>query len=444
MIKSLFAIFVLTVIFCGMAQGEDIDTSKPLSLQRCIQIALERASNIKASDLQLKSAKLDREDARSEYFPSVTIDGQYQFSDRVDLGWDEKNYDSNISAEYTIWDHGRRKTSYEQSKINEKSAQSDYIKTKQELIFELTQAYYNLLQAEKLVEVDEMLIEISKTNLRKVEAFQSEGIAIPADIAAAKVQLGNDELTLIKDQDSFETARGRLASLMGLDPLTYFGIEDDPDYNTYIRLEEKSAQQALLMPEPSLTDSIDKAIKNRPELHQLNYRLTSLELSLRQTQLERYPIISAQANYGLLFDDYLRDRGAYKNYDSWNVLARIQFPIFDGGVSKRRVQKSEIAIEQFKEDISERERSIILEVQQAYLNLNRSKKGLDIAREQVINAYESLRVTQGRYEQNKSIFLEVLSAQARYAQALTNRVRAFYEYKIAERQMQKTIGEKLE
>jgi outer membrane protein TolC len=82
----------------------------------------------------------------------------------------------------------------------------------------------------------------------------------------------------------------------------------------------------------------------------------------------------------------------------------------------------------------------MLDVQQAYLNLERSKKGLDISKEQVRNALESLNVTEGRYEQNMSIFLEVLSAQSRYAQALTNQVQAFYNYKLAEKSMQKAIG----
>jgi outer membrane protein TolC len=52
-----------------------------------------------------------------------------------------------------------------------------------------------------------------------------------------------------------------------------------------------------------------------------------------------------------------------------------------------------------------------------------------------------LDVTQGRYEQGMTIFLDVLSAQARYAQAITNQVKAFYDYKFAEKSMQKAVGE---
>ena len=82
----------------------------------------------------------------------------------------------------------------------------------------------------------------------------------------------------------------------------------------------------------------------------------------------------------------------------------------------------------------------MLEVKQAYLDLERAEKSLDIAGKQVKDATESLNVTQGRYEQGMVILLEVLDAQARYAQALINQIRAFYDYRIAEKALLKAIG----
>lgn len=93
-----------------------------------------------------------------------------------------------------------------------------------------------------------------------------------------------------------------------------------------------------------------------------------------------------------------------------------------------------------KEDMNERERAIMLEVQQAYLSLERAGKSLDIAEKQVNDATLSLSATQKRYELGMVILLEVLSAQALYAQVLTNQVKAFYDYKIAEKALLKAMG----
>ena len=440
--KALFIVIIaLIVASIGEAQEENVeytnnlsvDISEPLTLNQCIKIALERSPSIRMADLNLKVAKLDVADARANYLPEVTATGQYRFSDFLDFGWERQNYDAQINASYNIWDHGRREAELAQAKANERGVQSDHNRTKQSLIFSITEAYYDLLEAERLIDVNEKLLEISKGNVDKVTAFQEAGRSVPADVAAARVQQANDELALINAQNNLELARARLASLMGLEPVTLVEIQDDPDYMVYI-------DTALITSEVSQEDSVAKAIQNRPELERLKARLSSLIWSLKLARLNRWPVITAEYNFNVLLDDYLRDRDVFKRYRNWSAVARISFPIFDAGVSKRREQSAAIAVKRMVEDTMARERSIALEVQQAYLNLERAQKSLDIAREQVIDATESLNVTQGRYEQNMVIFLEILSAQARYAQALTNQIKAFYDYKIAGKALQKALG----
>jgi len=411
-----------------------IDTSVPLTLDQCIKIALERSPSIRMAELDLKTAKLDVADARANYWPEIDASGQYRFSDTIDFGWERQNYDAQIAANWTIWDHGRREAGLAQSKANEGAVQNDYDRAKQNLIFNITEAYYDLLQAEKLIEVDKKLAEISKGNVEKATAFLETGRAIPSDVAAARVQQASDELTLINDQNNLELVRARLASLMGLDPSVPVEVQDDPDYRMYTEAT-LIAREVL-----ELEDSVSQAIQKRPEMNRLRARLTSLEWSLRLARLNRWPVITAEYNYDVLLDDYLRDRDNFGKYRNWNAVARISFPLFDSGVSGRQEQSAEITIQQMKEDIGEQERAITLEVQQAHFNLERAKKSLDIAREQVRDATESLNITQGRYEQNMVIFLEVLSAQARYARALTSQVKAFYDYKIAGKAMQKAMG----
>ncbi len=50
-------------------------------------------------------------------------------------------------------------------------------------------------------------------------------------------------------------------------------------------------------------------------------------------------------------------------------------------------------------------------------------------------------VINGKFENQVAILLELLNAQALYAQALTNQGHAFYDGKIAKSALQKAIGE---
>ena len=119
----------------------------------------------------------------------------------------------------------------------------------------------------------------------------------------------------------------------------------------------------------------------------------------------------------------------------------MSFPLFDGGVSKRQVQNVEMQLEQLRENSNELERNIALEVHQSYLSLKHSEKSLEISQKQVRNAQLSLEVTNGRFEQGMGIPLELLEAQGTYAQALTNQVRAFYDYKIARSALKRVMGQ---
>ena len=59
---------------------------------------------------------------------------------------------------------------------------------------------------------------------------------------------------------------------------------------------------------------------------------------------------------------------------------------------------------------------------------------------QVEDARMSIDVAQGRYDQQMIILLELLDAQARYAQSRTNQVKAFYDYKVANRSLERAMG----
>jgi len=427
-------VIVLCVLTHGRLNAQEIDLSQPLNLEECIKIALEKSTDIKNANLDLALDELRIKDARSNYFPSINVGGRYNFSDKVDIGFEEENYSATITGRYLLWDHGQSRVNLDQSRIDKDATLFRYEQTKQRLIFNLIQSYYNLLESQKLVEVDKMLLEQSKENTEKVRAFREVGRLNEADVAAAEVREANDELSLINDQNALEVAMADLVTLMGLDPGTVIKIVDDPDHETYVKSGWVELEKI------TLEKAIQNSLTNRPEFRESDANIKSLESELKLTKLQRWPQLSAEYSYDSKIDEYLRDRENNK-FGSWGVLAALTFPLFDGGVAKRRVERLDMTLEKTKGNAVDLERNIALEVRQSYLNLKRAEKSLEISSKQVRNAKLSLDVTNGRFEEEKAIPLELLEAQAAYAQALTNRVRAFYDYKIAKSSLQRAIGE---
>ena len=426
---------LLLVSLTAIAQEEqEIDLSQPLTLEQCIQLAVENSTDMRNARINLAIDGLRVKDARARYYPDIFLDGRYNFSDALDFGFERENYDLGMSAQYTLWDNGQREANFSQAKERRNATISRNQLTKHNLIFQVTQAYYNVLKAQELVKVDLEILARSRENTDRVRAFVEAGIQIEADVATAQVREANDELSLLNDQNALEIAMATLPRIMGLDPATLIAVAEDADYQLY------SQKGQIEIIELSVEEAIQRAFETRPEFEELQSTIRQLEWGLTLARLDRWPQLNAEYNYGVNLDDYLHERENFTDFRSWEVRTTLNFPIFDGGITKRRIEEAELSLEQTREDASDLERSIALEVRQAYLNLRRAERAVEISNTQVRNAELSLQVIRGRFEQELSILLELLDAQTGFAQALTNQVRAFYDYKVAQVALQRAMG----
>ncbi|MCE2396974.1 TolC family protein [Candidatus Poribacteria bacterium] len=422
-------VLVCALIFVSLTaiaqEEQEINLSQPLTLEQCIQLAVENSTDMRNARINLAIDGLRVKDARARYYPDIFLDGRYNFSDALDFGFERENYDLGVTGQYTLWDNGQREANFSQAKERRNATMGRNEQTKQNLIFQVTQAYYNVLKAQELVKVDREILARSLENTDRVRAFVEAGIQIEADVATAQVREANDELSLLNDQNALEIAMATLPRIMGLDPATLITVAEDTDYQLY------SQKGQIEVIELSVEEAIQRAFETRPEFKELQSSINQLEWGLTLARLDRWPQLNAEYNYGVNLDDYLHERENFTDFRSWEVRTTLNFPIFDGGVTKRRV---------VREDASDLERSIALDVRQAYLNLRRAERAVEISNTQVRNAELSLQVIRGRFEQELSILLELLNAQTEFAQALTNQVRAFYDYKIAQVALQRAMG----
>lgn len=434
-IRSVLTCALILVSLAAIAQEEqEIDLAQPLTLEQCIQLAVENSTDMRNARINLAIDGLRVKDARARYYPDIFLNGRYDFSDAVDFGFERENYDLGVGGQYTLWDNGQREANFSQAKDRRDATLNRNEQTKQNLIFQVTQAYYNVLKAQELVKVDLEILERSRENTNRVRAFVKAGIQIEADVATAQVTEANDELSLLNDQNALEIAMATLPRIMGLDPATLITVAEDTDYALY---RDKGQIEAVVL---SIEEAIQGAFETRPEFKELQSTIKRLEWDLTLARLSRWPQLNAEYNYNVNLDDYLHERENFTDFRSWEVRTTLNFPIFDGGFRTRRIQEAELSLEQVREDASDLERSVALDVRQAYLNLRRAERAVDISNTQVRNAELSLQVIRGRFEQELSILLELLNAQTEFARALTNQVRAFYDYKIAQVALQRAMG----
>ena len=448
------AILVLIIIFqidrCIWAEGiMVVDQPQPMTLDQCLQLALKSSTTIKNSQINLALQNLRIKDAQSSFYPNFSLSGNYTLSDQIrqiqrrreNLDKDTfvlldrgENYNFGLSGRYTIWDYGQRGLNLLREEELLESQKSRNERVRQNLIYDVTQAFYNVLKAQALVKVNKEVLQRSTDNRQRVEAFVQAGIQIEADVAAAQVREANDELNLLNNQNQLDIALARLPRVIGLDPGIRISVA---------KIEEPLTQVSL--PNITLDKAIEKALKKRPEFVENYASQKRLEYSLKLAQIDRLPTVDVEYIHNMDLDNYFNDFfDTYEHLEhlrDWRAAATLNFPLFDAGIRKRQVESAELQIQQNEETVQDLKRSIALEARQSYLNLTRAIKATEIAEKQVNNARLNLDVTRGRYELERAFLLELLQAQTDYASALTNQVRSFYEYKIARTELQRAIGD---
>ena len=436
-IRSVFVLTVLqffVITNIGAQVSIEVDLSQPLTLEQCIQLGLEKATSMRNARLSLAIQELRLKNARADYFPRFTASGRYDFSDRLDFGFEPENYDLGLIGQYTLWNNGQREVSYAQAKEGLTITTNRNEGIKQNLILQITQAYYDVLKDSELVKVSEDVLERSKENTAQTVALKNAGILIPADVATARVREANSELSLLNNKNSLQISQATLPRLMGLDPGLLINVVVDESFQQYI---ERGTIEKI---DITVEETIEIALANRPEFKENEAQIKQQQWSLTLSKLQRWPRLSATANYNVNLDDYLRERHNFSDFRSWSVGASLNFTLFDGGVLGNKVREQNMQLEQARENASDLERSVALGVRQSYLNLKRSETAVEISNTQVVNAQLSLDVIEGRYKVGKAILLEVLDAQTSYAQALNNQVNAFYDYKVAKARLADAMG----
>lgn len=177
-------------------------------------------------------------------------------------------------------------------------------------------------------------------------------------------------------------------------------------------------------PEPE--ELIELALKNRPDVRSLELQLEAARERLKLAKKERHPSFRAIWSGGFArFSEYSLDR---------LMVGALGFglPIFTGFRLEANIQEQEQYVKVLESDLGNLKQAIRLEISEAISDLARYQAVLPVLKEQIEIARESLGLANARYQAGLSSFLDVLSAQASYADAQIRHEQGLYDYKTAE------------
>ncbi len=419
-----FTLFIILALICLPIKAQEIQTGAKLSLEDCINLTLRNNPTLKAASLNTQVQQNKLAQTRSNYFPQVNGNASYSRSNQEGAnGWGkaQDGYSSSVSASQLIYDFGKTGLSNKIQKNNLYSSQSDEQNTINEIIYQLKQAYYGVLNAEESRNVYAQSVEQYEEQLKRAKASYSVGTRPKIDVTTAEVNLNNAKLNLIKGENSVKTAYYNLTNIMGV-------YDENPSFT----LVQKNT-----IPEYNIT--IDEALKeaqnNRPDLLSTQLKLENAKRNVSLAKTGYAPSLTANGSYGWSGQDF-------PLYDRWSVGAGISVPIFSGLSTYNQVKESKNNMQIAYSNLTAKEQSILLDVKTCYFNFEEAKSRIPLAELSRKQAQENYDLAVGRYKVGVGNYIEVKDAEITLSNAKLSYISAVFDYNLAIANLERAMGKR--
>lgn len=410
------------------ADNAVIKPREKLTVDRCVQVALRNSPNILSASHTVNATRSRVGQAWSGYYPQITFTGSYVSRDtalpgalNTDATIRQDGYVGTGALTQNIIDFGKIGTQVSIRQKDLDASQEDLRDATGQIVFNVKSAYYGLLRAEKSRDVLRETVALFEKQLEVARGFFEAGERSKFDVTNAEVELSNQKLNLVRAENALRFARVTLNNAMGVPKAPEYTIEDTLlSFRKYaITLEEAS----------------DRAYLNRPDIRSAAARRESAEGSLSLARKGYLPTLSGNANY-------TRGGGTYYlEPDSWSVGVTLTVPFFSGFLTTHQVGEAKENLSAVRANEEALRQNVLLTVQQVYIKLQEAEERLGVAELTVKQAEENYELAHGRYEEGVGSPIEETDALVKLSNARLNVVAALADYKVAEAELQRAIGE---
>jgi outer membrane protein TolC len=396
----------------------------PLTLEDCVGLALAQQQEVQAALLQVRETEGRLKQTRSASGPRADLDTswtQYDWlppnKERI-LGGGTTDIYSEVVLRQLLYSGGRTQGLINQAELDLLRSHERLRRARQAVAFKVAQAFYGLLEAQALLQVQDEAVRQVRAQLEIARKRYEVGTARQLDVLKAEVQLANVQQAQVAAANRVDLARMSLNLAMGRDPETPLAAAPPETPATEAETEQPAAE----------------VIPSHPEWVQSQLALRRAEAGLRVARSLGLPEVDLRAAYNL-------EGGAFPpDIENWNVGVGVSLPLWDSGDRKGAMQQASARTEQSRVLQEALRQRIELDIKQAQVAIRDAQERMRVTALSVEQARQALAVEQERYRVGTGSSTEVIDAQVALTQAGANAVRAEYDHRVALAQLSYAQG----
>ena len=405
-----------------------------LSLDKAIEIALSDNPTIEVAEQTVQLKRISDKETVMGLLPEASLSGSYtrtikkqtmvMMGQKIEIGIPNQ-YQGGLSVSLPVF----APTLYKSMKLTKTDvalAVEQARASKQDLVNQVTKAFYQMLLAQDSYAVLEKSYAQSEANFNIVKAKFEQGKVSEYDKISAEVQMRNLQPSVISARNAVELSRLQLVVLMNIEP--EINIELDGNLADY----EESVFAGVLTAD-------DNSLQNNTSLQQMDMNTRLLQQTLSLNKQSFAPMVALQFNY---MYTCMTDNFKFKDYE-WNpysnVSLSVSVPLFKYS-NFSAMKKTNIQIAQMMQNRDYTARQLAMQ-QQSYLNsMSASAEQVSSNKEAITQAQKGRDIAEKLYEVGRGTVLELNSAEVALTQARLTYAQSIYDYLTAKADLDKLQG----
>jgi outer membrane protein len=323
----------------------------------------------------------------------------------------------------TVWDFGGTFGRYRSAREAANAQQATERATTAQVLLNVRTAFFAARARKDLVTVAEETLANQEAHLKQIQGFVEVGTRPEIDLAQARTERANAEVTRIGAYANYQTAKAQLNQAMGIEASTEFDVAND-------QLPAVDGEDA------AIDALVEEALRARPEVASIEAELRSQEASVTSARSGWFPSLGINAG----MNDIGKGLGGPDATWNWNAGATLSWNLFQGGMTRSLVREAEAGLETVKAQLATLRLQVRLELEQARFAVSSARAKLVATGEALASARDRLRLAEGRYNAGSGSALELGDAQLQVTLAGAQQVGAEYELSSARAQLLVSLG----
>lgn len=379
-------------------------------------VSQEQASRVARSGL-LPQIQLEAAQSRS-MMPITGLNAQFTNIDRIHMN----NFEAVLRARLSLFDSGSL-DNFRISKLSLQATSWDLQNTVEEILRQITAAYYAHWRNERRLEVIDANLERDQLLLRIARNQQQAGVATSLDVTRAEVRLATNELARLQQETAVLDSALLLKRILDL-PM---------HADLVLAREQMLPAPSSLQFNPGLFSDILDA---RPDYRSLQTQVEREGLALRSAKRQRLPSVALSGQWGYGSETVDSDLD-----ETWAISLGVSVPVFEGFSIDANKQIAASSLRQRQAALQDLENQIEAEYRLALQQVASTEKQVEVARRARDLNEREYDLERIRFEQGVADNSEVVNAQARLADAEDALVEAQFQYFLARANLARAEGD---